>query len=144
MVQGHAGYGALGLGIGGVVSVIVFFLSFKYGTKNITTFDTICLIGALAAVAVWVFAENVTLSVILITIIDFIGFLPTYRKGYFEPYSETSLTYLMSAISNLFAVAAIAHYSITTTLYTASLIVTNTIFVLILFSRRSKVPATIE
>jgi len=130
-------WSALGVAALGLVSGIVFLLSFKYGTKNITAFDTACLIGALIAIGIWVFAHDVTLSIILITIIDFVGFLPTYRKGYEEPYSETLFLYACSAFSNLFSLFSITHYSIESSLYVASLVASNVIFVTIVLVRRN-------
>jgi hypothetical protein len=136
MVIDGAKYGALGLGMGALVSISVFLLAFKYGTKNITRFDTFCLIGALIAIAVWIFLDNILLSMVLITLIDFVGFLPTYRKSYEDPHSETAVLYAMSGIANLFAFLAISNYTIVTSLYVASLVLTNAICVLILIVRR--------
>lgn len=130
-------WSAFGVATLGVVSVIVFLLSFRYGTKNITIFDTVCLLGAFVAIAFWVFADDVILSMILISIIDFIAFLPTYRKGYEEPYSETIFLYVCSALSNLFSLISITHYSIDSSLYVASLVITNIIFVAIVITRRN-------
>ena len=130
-------WSAIGVASAGLVSLIVFLLSFKYGTKNITLFDTVCLVGALIAIAFWIFANNVFVSIILVTLIDFIAFLPTYRKGFEEPYSETISLFIFSAISNLFSLLSINHYSIISSLYVASLIATNTIFVIIVLSRRN-------
>jgi hypothetical protein len=95
-----------------------------------------CLIGALITVGIYLLQKDPLVAVILITLIDFIGFLPTYRKGYFEPQSETITLYLMRAISNMFALAAITDYSFVTTLYVGSLVVTNLIIVIILSARR--------
>ncbi|MFA6408420.1 MAG: hypothetical protein WCW36_03070 [Candidatus Paceibacterota bacterium] len=120
----------------GLVSLIVFLLSFKYGTKNITVFDTVCLIGAFIAISVWIFTSNVTLSIILVTIIDLIAFLPTFRKAFEEPHSETIFLYICSAISNLFSVLSITHYSVESTLYVASLVATNTVFVSMVLVKR--------
>ena len=131
-------WSAAGVGAIGLVSVIVFLLSFKYGTKNITTFDTICLVGALLAISVWIFAHNVLLSIILVTVIDFIAFLPTFRKAYEEPFSETLILYVCSALSNLFSFLAITHHSVTSSLYVSSLVLTNTIFVTLVVIRRRR------
>ena len=136
MISGDAGYGSLGLAMGALVSIVVFILAFKYGTRNITKFDTVCLIGALVAILVWIFQKDAFYSVILITVIDFVGFLPTYRKGYFEPNSETAMLYFMSAVSNIFAILSIANYSVVTTLYVASLVATNGFIVTLLLVRR--------
>ncbi len=138
MIMGHAGFGSLGLLAGGLVSISVSLLSFRYGTKNITKFDTVCLVGALLTVLIYFLQKDALTAVILITVIDFIGFLPTYRKGYFEPRSETVTLYLLSAISNVCALFAIENYSLVTTLYIGSLVVTNLIIVSILSFRRLK------
>jgi hypothetical protein len=136
MIRGGASFGALSLAAGSLFCISIFLFSFKYGTKNITKFDTLCLIGAIITMFVWLWQRNPLLSVILVTIIDITAFLPTYRKGYADPRSETVSTYFLSAISNIFALLAVAHYSISTTLYLSGLLVTNSLLVLVLISRR--------
>ncbi|MEK7463586.1 MAG: hypothetical protein AAB610_00480 [Patescibacteria group bacterium] len=131
-------WSGLGVGSVGLVSLVVFLFSFKYGTKNITIFDTVCLIGALAAISVWIFIHDITLSVILVTIIDFVAFLPTFRKAYQEPHSETIILYVCSGLSNIFSLLSISHHSVSSTLYVASLIVTNFLFVGLVLMRRKK------
>lgn len=138
MFGAGARYGALGLAIGALFCIFIFFLSFKFGTKNITRFDTWCLLGAICAIIVWIVQKNPLFSVILITIIDFIGFVPTYRKSWVNPNSETAALYIMSATSNLFGIFAIAQYSVTSTLYVASLVLTNAVCVVILLFRRKR------
>ena len=138
ILRENAFWSALGVAVAGLVSLSVFLLSFKYGTKNVTLFDSICLGGAFAAIAVWIFANDVLLSIVLITLIDFIGFLPTYRKGYEEPHSETLFLYVCSAFSNIFALLSITQYSIESSLYVTSLIVSNVMFVGIVLMRRHK------
>lgn len=51
--QGKGGWGTLPVSIGTVFVFVIFLLSLKYGTRNITRGDTFILIAALAAVAVW-------------------------------------------------------------------------------------------
>ncbi len=131
-------WSAAGTAAIGLVSVAVFLLSFRYGTKNITRFDTACLLGALVAICVWIFLENVTLSIVLVTLIDFAAFLPTFRKAWEEPYSETVFLYVCSGLSNLFSLFAITHHSLESSLYVSSLVVTNAAFVSAVLFRRTK------
>ncbi|MCX6757629.1 MAG: hypothetical protein NTZ44_01980 [Candidatus Nomurabacteria bacterium] len=138
MFKDGANLGVLSLSIGALLCSFVFILSFKYGTKNIKIFDTICLIGALIAICFWVFLDQPLISVTLISIIDFVGFLPTLRKSYFEPHSETLSTYVLSSLSTLCALIALSHYSLTTTIYLSSLVITNAVCSLILFTRKRK------
>jgi hypothetical protein len=136
MFKGGAYLGVLGLTVGSLFCFFIFILSFKYGTKNITRFDTFCLFGAIIIILVWLLQHNALLSVILVTVVDVIAFLPTYRKGYAEPKSETVSTFLLSAASQAFSLLALASYSLTTTLYLSDLVITNGAFALILIFRR--------
>jgi len=136
MFNSGAGIGVLPLAIGAFFCAYIFILSLKYGTKNITIFDTVCLIGALAAIGVYVFLHNPVLSVILITIIDFVGFLPTLRKAYVEPYSETLSLFLLGTVWSTFNIVAISTYSITTTLYPACILFANGVCCTVLWARR--------
>lgn len=103
--------------IGAVFCSFIFILSFKYGFKGITRFDTICLFGALFALAAYLLFHNPLLSIILVTLTDVIGFLPTLRKAYRAPHTETASTHLLSAASGAFAIAALSIFTPTTSLY---------------------------
>lgn len=140
IITSHGGYyGTLGIATGAILCLFVFFLSFKYGTKNITRSDTFCLVAALVAILIWIFTKNPFYSVILVSLIDFTDFIPTLRKGYQEPWSETTSLYVMAAVSDIFALLALSTYSIPTALYLSTLVFSNSLFVIILLSRRPQV-----
>lgn len=136
MFNEDAGLGALSLAAGGLLCGFIFILSIKRGTKNITFFDIACLIGALISICIWVFLKNPILSIILISLIDFIGFLPTLRKIYIEPYSETVSTYFLSVISVSFSLLVISDYNFSTVFYLATLIGTNSFCVIEIIYRK--------
>ena len=138
IIQGKGGYGALNFIISAILCTSIFILSLKFGTKNITKYDTICLVGSLFAIVIWIFTKDPVYSVILITIIDFIGFIPTYRKSYTEPNTEALSTYIINTIGDGLAVLALATYSLTTVLYPGSLVVTNLLLISILIYKRNK------
>lgn len=138
MYYGGAGMGISPFVIGTILCGSIFILSFKYGTKNITLFDTVCLIGALIALIFYIFLHDPVLSIILVSVIDFVGFIPTFRKSYVEPKTETSSTYLISAISSMLAIAALLNYSLVTMLYPATLILTDMICWFIIVLRRKE------
>jgi len=139
MFNNGAGIGSLALTVGAFFCGYIFILSLKYGTKNITVFDTVCLLGALAAIGVYAFLHDAVLSVILITIIDFAGFLPTLRKAYAEPYSETLSLFVLGVLWSTFNIIAISTYSITTTLYPSCILVANAICCSLLWARRRQI-----
>ena len=136
MYNSGAGIGILALTTGSVLCGYVCILSIKYGTKNITSFDTLCLIGALVSIAVYIFLKQPLLSIILISAIDFVGFLPTLRKAYIEPYSETLTMFAFFAVSGVFTMLALHDYSLTTILYPLTLIGINIIATSVIWLRR--------
>lgn len=136
MLYGGAGIGVLPFVIGTILCGSIFVLSFKYGTKNITLIDTICLIGALVALIFYIFLHDPMLSIVLVSVIDFIGFIPTFRKSYIEPKTETAFTYLVSAISSVLAIGALLNYSLITMLYPITLILTDMMCWFIIVLRR--------
>jgi hypothetical protein len=117
--------------------VAVFILALKKGTRHFDRFDWFTLLAALLSIIVWKFTKDPTFSVIIVTIIDAIGFIPTYRKGYWKPNEENISLYSFSAIKYIFSLFALRSYSLATWLFPASLILTNGLFVIMLVIRRN-------
>ncbi len=140
MLKNGAGIGVLALGTGSVLCAYTCILSIKYGTKNITKFDSLCLIGALASIVVYILMKDPLLAIILISAIDFVGFLPTLRKAYIEPYSETITMFAFFSLSGVFTMLALHSYSVVTTLYPLTLIGINIIATVVLWVRRRQKP----
>lgn len=136
MIKGGASFGSLGLALGCLLSVFIFLISFKYGTRNITKTDTILLITALIIIVVWLTQEDPLWAVILVSLVDTIAYIPTYRKTYIEPHTETLSSYIFWVSSNIAAIIAIADYSLVTTLYIGTLTVTDSLMIFILLFRR--------
>jgi len=134
-----AGYGSWALAIGVFFCFTIFLLSFKYGTKNISKFDIFCLVASLFAILIYINIQNPVWAIIVVAIIDFVGFLPTFRKGFQEPFSETPNTFVMSAVANFLSLLALQNYSLTTVLYIASLFVTNSSFATMIYLRKNVV-----
>lgn len=131
-----AGWGITSISIGAVLCGFVFILSFKYGTHNIKNFDVICLVGALIAMIFYFFLHNPIVSVLIITLVDFVGFLPTMRKAYEEPQTETISAYALSSISSILALFAFSVFTFSNSVYLISLIITNATCAIIIFTRR--------
>jgi hypothetical protein len=124
--------------IGAVLCGFIFALSFNYGTKNITRFDTLCLFGALVALAAYLLFHDPLLSVIAATLTDIIGTLPTVRKAYKEPHTETASTHILSGVSSAFALAAIANFTPTTSLYLFAVTILDTSCGVLVWIRQKK------
>ncbi len=132
------GAGAWVTGFTALVSFVIFFLAIGRGEKNITPSDKWSLSGAVVALILWFLTDSPLGSVILITLIDALGFYPTFRKSYHKPHEETMLTFFLSGLKFIIAIIALQNYSVVTYLYPASLVLMNFIFVGLLIVRRKQ------
>lgn len=123
--QGGGNYAIFGFAIGTILVVAVFLFSFKYGTKNIKKIDTIMLISALLAIIVWWKLESPLLAVLMVSVIDGLGYAPTFRKSFEEPWSETLSFWFIQAIINILIIISIAEYNLQTVIYPAVLAAAN-------------------
>jgi hypothetical protein len=136
MWSAGAGVAVASSTIGAALCIFIFLLSLKYGTKDIKTFDTVCLIGALLALVVYLFLHDALLSIILVTLIDFTAFLPTLRKTFVEPETETASTHLLSGASNALAIGALASFNITTLIYLPAIMLMDFILGILVLIRK--------
>ncbi len=139
MLDSGAGAGVVSLAISTVLCAFIFTLSLSSGTKNITTFDTVCFIGALLATGIWFFLHDALLSILLVSAMDALAFLPTFRKSYVEPYSETAVTYLFAGVGEGFSLLALANITVITSFYLISLVITNFSCFVLIWVRRVKI-----
>jgi hypothetical protein len=85
---------------------------------------------------VWWRLDNLLLAVIMAAAIDGLGYIPTLRKSYSEPWSETTIFWLLMIISGVLAVTANAEYNILTVLYLATITTANAVLLALLLWRR--------
>lgn len=138
----RGGAGAWVTGFTALVCFTFFILALQRGHKDFPLFDWFCLAGAGLGLLLWFLTNNPLLAIVLITVIDMLGFIPTFRKSISKPYEETAFTYTMSGLKFVVAIIALQHYSWVTVLYPASLVLTNGAFVPLLLVRRAQLKAT--
>jgi len=135
-VADHAGPGAWVTGASAVLTLTVFIFSLTRGERQITRADWLSLLGAGVAMAFWAITDSPLITVILISLIDALGFVPTFRKSFRKPREETLSSYALSFAKHAVGLNALSNYSVITMLYPLSLILTNALFVSMLFVRR--------
>lgn len=135
---GGGGLGAIHLTIGTISIIFVLFFSLisGRGSKNITRSDKVALMVALLAILVWWRLKNPVLAVFMVSGIDVIGYLPTFRKSYQEPWSESAITWLGFVAANVFAILALGEYNLLTLPYLISISTANIILIAICLIRR--------
>jgi hypothetical protein len=79
--------------------------------------------------------------VMILTLVDVIGFAPTFRKAYRRPFEEQLTFFVIMTARNLIAIVALAHYSLTTVLFPAITAVACLKFILMVTYRRQVLAA---
>lgn len=133
-----AGIGALPTAASEVFTLCIFLFSLKYGFKGITKVDTFFLVCALCAVGLWLYSNDPTYSVIIAVGIDLIAFIPTLRKTWKHPSSETPILYGSNVLRHILALFSLQAYNITTTLHSISMIILNSFMTTIILFRKER------
>ncbi|HEY0964818.1 MAG TPA: hypothetical protein VGE31_03405 [Candidatus Paceibacterota bacterium] len=137
ILEGQGGmFAALTIGAGAVLSIVTLILTFPYGTRNVTVFDTVALSIGCVALFFWWRLDHPAIAITLVSLIDGVGFLPTYRKTWNEPWSESLLAWVLFVAGNLCAFFALEEYNFLTTVYIGT--VTVAALLLILLSNRRR------
>ena len=136
IIHGGGRWGALELSVGTLLVGFIFVLSLKFGTKNIRKVDALSLIVVLAAFILWWVFKKAEWAVVLVTIIDIAGYIPTIRKTYYEPWTETLVTWVAFTIGNLFAIAALQKFNLLTLIFIVSTTVANAFIAFLIWYRR--------
>lgn len=135
-VQGNGGAGAWAVGFTTLATFSIFILALFKGEKDIRRFDWLCLIGSALSLIPWIITNDPLISVVLITIIDVFGFMPTIRKSIKRPHQETLSTFILSTLKYGLVVVALGEYSLVTLLFPLTIALLNGLFVVLLIVRR--------
>ncbi len=138
-IKGGAGPAVWVTAAAGVLCIGVVLLSLKKGKKDITRSDTVVAILSVIAMFFWLIIDQPIVSIILVIIADMLAFIPTVRKSYNQPHSETLSLYVTNAIRFGLALLAVEHYTFLSTSWIVAWICGNTLLSILLVVRRRQV-----
>ena len=137
----------------GALCLLVAILAFKrksHFVAKISRSDWICLILAVAALILFVFAKDPLMATALLILADVLASIPTLAKVRLMPFSETQFMWWLDAFAAVFAIIAIADYNAVTLIQGVGTVIVNfagAIFIFIYqygFSYREKAIETVE
>ena len=115
---------------------IVLLLSFKYGTKDKTKSDVFVLFLAFLSIIIWWRTNNPVLAVLLVSIIDGLGYVPTYRKSFHKPYEESLVFWIAGFVEYALILLSNKEYNILTVSYVLTVALSSFVLIGILIFRR--------
>lgn len=132
------GIGSIPTGVAEAFTIIIFLFSLRNGFKNIVKRDTYFLIAALLGLIPWALTNDPTVSVIIVVSIDVIAFVPTLRKTWRSPKTETPVLFVMNVLRHVLTLFSLEAYNVATTLHSIAMIVTNSLMTAFIYRPRRK------
>ncbi len=132
------GGGATGWALFVAASLVatVALVSLRYGTKNIKKHDSFMLVTALLAIVLWWLLDNALIAVLLVTVVDIIGYTLTLLKINREHMSETLTYWSLDLLTYVLLVLALSEYSFQTAIYPIAMCIMSVLTVCLLYYRR--------
>lgn len=84
----------------GAIPILIFFATFvnRKAYWKLTILDIPCGVLSALALVLWYITKDANIAVSLSILSDFAAFIPTYKKAYTHPQSESSKIFLFNAI----------------------------------------------
>ncbi|WP_202946508.1 hypothetical protein [Methylophaga frappieri] len=115
-----AGVGSWPIGLSALFSCCVAILAVRCGDNSGVDFhDWLVFMWALLAFPLWWLVGDPVVAVVILTLVDVSGFIPTIRQIRDQPDSESAWFFTLFAIRNGLVLLALEHYSLTTALFPA-------------------------
>lgn len=136
-LEGNGGVGAWPIGVSGVITIFIALLAYlKRGDIKITRIDWFFFVSAMSSLPFWYFTSDPLWAVVILTVVDVLGFGPTIRKTYDFPHSESLLFFSLFTTRNLIVIVALKNYSFTTVLFPAVVAIACTMLMVMMMYRR--------
>jgi len=143
-LEGGGGIGAWPIGISGLITIYIAFLAYTHKSDtSITKVDWCFFLLAMASLPFWFFTSEPLWAVVVLTMVDVLGFGPTFRKAYQYPYEENLLFFTLFFFRNIIVILALEFYSLTTVMFPAAIAVATLMLILMILNRRRILPRVI-
>ncbi len=118
---GGGGVGAWPTGMSALLTFSIAWLAFAHGAdREITTGDWLFLAGAASALPFWFLTADPFWAVVVLTLVDLLGFGPTLRRAWSHPEQERVGFYSLFVLRNLLVLLSLERLTLTTALFPAA------------------------
>lgn len=120
----------------GPLLVVIFALIYKKGFWKITTFDIVCGVLALLALVIYIITNKLGISILFAILSDGLAAIPTIRKSWKFPESESPISYISGIISNTLALLVIDIWKFSIYSFSIYLITINIIIIFSIYHKK--------
>jgi hypothetical protein len=124
--------------LGGFMPLLIFLASFinPQSYWKLTPFDFLCGACTLLALVAWGVADSPRMAIVLAALGDGFASLPTIRKAWKFPETETGITFITATVSVLLVLPSIPVWNIENSAFTIYLLTVNTILMCAVYRKR--------
>ncbi len=135
-VQQHVGLAAVMTLALGFIPLVVVLASFKNpgAVWKVDSVDVACGVVSVAGLVFWAVVNEATVALISFVVADFIAALPTYRKSWSAPESETPRVFVMGTINTGITLLTLKHFTTAGALF-PGVIMTDCILSVLILTR---------
>lgn len=133
----HVGLAAgmtLMLGFGPVLVVAASFRG-HHGVWRLTTFDAVCGLLSLAGIAFWALVHEPTVALISFVVADQVAALPTVRKSWLAPETETWWAFAMGSLNTAITLLTLDKFTTDGALFPGVIMITDALLVVLIVTR---------
>lgn len=136
----HVGLASLFTFSVGLVPFAIFIASFinKKSYWQIQKFDMVCGVLSLMGLLLWWITKTGNVAIFFSIFSDFLAALPTVKKAYKEPETESGSAFLLGAIGAFIALLTIIHISFATFAYPFYIFIMNAFLALLIQGKLGK------
>ena len=136
-IQQHVGLASLMTLALGLMPLVVFFASFlnRHAVWRVDKLDVVC--GALSVVGLvfWALVHEPTVALVSFVAADFVAALPTYRKSWRAPESETPRAFVLGAVNTGITLLTLKSLTTAGVLFPGVIMLTDTVLSVLILTR---------
>ena len=136
-IQQHVGLASIMTLALGFTPFVILLASFRNSQAvwRVDRIDAVCAAVSVAGMVFWAFVGEPTVALVSFVTADFIAALPTLRKSWRAPESETPRAFVLGAVNTGITLLTLQHFTTAGALFPGVIMVTDTILSVIILGR---------
>lgn len=145
-LKAGAGLSALVIFMAGFASFLIVVISLfkKNGYWKLNTFDLMCGIFSVSSLILYFFTHNLSVSILFAILSDSLACIPTIKKTWNFPDTETGSLYIGGIISNILGLLTITNWAFPIYSFSVSIIVLNFVVLFCIYRKKIFGPSSVS
>lgn len=127
-----------GVFMAGFSSLIIFIISIlkRNVSWKINTFDMVCGFFSVMSLVLYVLTHNISVSILFAIIADILAYIPTIRKSWQFPETESGSTYIGGVINNILSLLIIKNWIFPIYSFNISILIFNLVVLFCVYRKK--------